>query len=83
MRISYDKKVDAMYIHLKEGWYDWTKKITDSILVDLDKKGRVLGVEILDASRQITDFSPESVTFSWVDLTKAVREPSLPRAAKF
>jgi len=78
MRISYDKKIDAMYIHLREGRNDLTKKITDSVLVDLDRKGKVLGLEILDASRQITDFSPQSVTFNWVDLTKAVEKPSFP-----
>lgn len=80
MKISYDRKVDAIYIHLREGRYEETRKITDSALVDLDKKGRILGVEILSASRQITDFSPQSVTFNWADLTKVARQSSLPRA---
>ena len=53
MKITYDKKVDAMYIRFKKGLYDHTKKVTDEILVDVTKKGEVLGLEILDASKNI------------------------------
>ena len=69
-----------MFIHLREGLYEETRKITDSVLVDLDKKERILGIEILDASKQITDFSPQSVTFDWADLTRIGKSPSFPRA---
>ena len=61
MKITYDKKVDAMYIRLRTGIYDHTKKVTDDILVDVSKKGEVLGLEILDASRNIGKVKPEKV----------------------
>lgn len=61
MKITYDKKVDAMYIRLKKGRYDHTKKVTDDILVDVSKKGEVLGLEILDASKNIGRVKPEKV----------------------
>ncbi|MBI3443304.1 DUF2283 domain-containing protein [Candidatus Woesebacteria bacterium] len=48
MKISYDPKVDAMYIRFKSGKYDHTKKVTDEILVDVTRSGDVLGLEILD-----------------------------------
>lgn len=68
MKITYDKKVDAMYIKLKKGNYDHTKKVTDDILVDVSKKGEVLGLEILDASNNIGNVKPEklNVEFSTV-----------------
>lgn len=50
MKAIYNKKQNTMYITLKKGKYDHSKKITDNILVDVSKKGDVLGVEILDAS---------------------------------
>ena len=53
MKIKYDSKVDALYIHLSNGKYNQSKKITDSVLVDLTKSGKVLGIEILDASENI------------------------------
>jgi uncharacterized protein YuzE len=64
MKISYDPKVDAMYIRFKSGKYDHTKKITDVILVDVTKDGKVLGLEILDAKRQFGNIKPEKIEFS-------------------
>ena len=64
MKISYDPKVDAMYIRFKSGRYDHTKKITDEILVDITQDGKVLGLEILDAKRQFGKIKPEKIEFS-------------------
>lgn len=61
MKITYDKKVDAMYIKLRKGHYDHSKKVTDDILVDVSKKGEVLGLEILDASKNIGKIKKEKV----------------------
>ena len=60
MKIRYDKQVDAMYIKLAKGKYDGTRKISDVILVDEDKKGKVLGIEILDATKNISAFDREN-----------------------
>ena len=68
MKITYDKKVDAMYIRLRKGTYDHTKKVTDDILVDVSKKGEVLGLEILDASRNIGKVKPEKVAVEFVSM---------------
>lgn len=65
MKITYDKKVDAMYIKLKVGNYDHTKKVTDDILVDVNKKGEILGLEILDASRNIGKVKKENVAIEF------------------
>ena len=64
MKISYDPKVDAMYIRFKNGKYDHTKKVTEEILVDVTKDGSVLGLEILDAKKQFGDIEPEKIEFS-------------------
>jgi len=61
MKIRYDKKVDAVYIDLAQGKYHISKKITDDIVVDLTKNGKVLGIEILDASENIPSFDPKQV----------------------
>lgn len=69
MKITYDKKVDAMYIRLRKGSYDHTKKVTDDILVDVSKKGRVLGLEILDASKNIGKVKKEKVAVEFTTVT--------------
>lgn len=65
MKITYDKKVDAMYIKLRIGNYDHTKKVTDDILVDVSKKGEILGLEILDASKNIGKVKKEKVVIEF------------------
>jgi len=56
MKIKYDKKVDALYIEFGKGKYFQSKKVSDSIMVDEDKKGKVLGIEVLDASENMPNF---------------------------
>ena len=47
MRIEYDKEAQASYIHLKKGKVAKTIKLMDSLLVDIDEKNTILGIEIL------------------------------------
>jgi uncharacterized protein YuzE len=64
MKINYDPKVDAVYIDLAKGRYEVSREISDSIVVDEDKKGKVLGIEILDASKNISAFDPKNTKFT-------------------
>ena len=64
MQIKYDKKVDALYISLARGKYDKSRKVSGSIMVDEDKKGKVLGIEVLDASKNVPAFNPKKVEFT-------------------
>jgi uncharacterized protein YuzE len=52
MKATYDKITDAMYLRLKNGKVARTQKIEDRLLVDVDKKGNILGIEMLDVSSQ-------------------------------
>lgn len=54
MKIDYDKIADAIYIRMKRGKVFKTKKISDVILHDLDKKNNLVGIEILNASNQFS-----------------------------
>ncbi len=55
MKFEYDKEVDAAYIYLeypiKDGEAKKTIELNENIILDFDEKGRLLGVEILDASK--------------------------------
>lgn len=64
MKIHYDPKVDAVYIDLAKGKYEVSREISDSIVVDEDKNGKVLGIEILDASENIPAFDPKNTKFT-------------------
>ena len=50
MRIHYSHDADALYIRLNERSIKTTDEISDDIIMDFDKKGNVIGIEILSAS---------------------------------
>ena len=53
MKATYDKEADAMYIRVKKGKVHKTLKVSDMVLVDVDKKGQALGLELLFVSSQM------------------------------
>lgn len=54
MKITYDKRADAMYMYFQKGKkVARTVELADLLIADLDKLGKVIGIEILCASRQL------------------------------
>lgn len=65
MKITYDKTVDALYIYMQTGHIARTKKVTNDILVDVDEEGKVIGIEVLAASKNIAAFKPNLSSIRW------------------
>lgn len=57
MKITYDKDVDAAYIELRKGRFAKNKKVNDLTILDLDKKGKILGIEVLDFKKRMPTHS--------------------------
>lgn len=56
MKITLDKEADAAYIYFKEisdGEVANTISLNESINIDLDKEGKTIGIEILNASKNL------------------------------
>jgi len=53
VRIEYDSKADAMYIWLRKARYDISEELAENVIIDLDKRGRIIGIEVLDASKNL------------------------------
>ena len=53
MKITFDKEADAVYIEFSSGEFASNKKIDDDTIIDLDKDGKILGIEILSVSKRI------------------------------
>ena len=53
MEISLDWKADALYIKFQEGKFAKNKRIDDDMMIDLDARGRLLGIEILNVSKKV------------------------------
>ncbi|MFA6023425.1 MAG: DUF2283 domain-containing protein [Candidatus Pacearchaeota archaeon] len=56
MKIEYDEESDIAYIYFKEienGEVEQTISLNESVNIDLDKDGKTLGIEILEASKNL------------------------------
>lgn len=70
MRITYDREIDVLYIRFKETTVT-TKHLADGIAADYDADGRLAGLEILDAIKQLGDPSAfRQVTLEDVAIAK-------------
>ena len=63
MEISLDLKADALYIKFQEGKFAKNKRVDEDTIIDLDAKGRLLGIEMLNVTKKVSvkDLSGVSV----------------------
>ncbi|MDH7607385.1 MAG: DUF2283 domain-containing protein [Candidatus Bathyarchaeota archaeon] len=53
IKVEYDSKADAMYIWLRKAKYEISEELAENVIIDLDKRRRIIGIEILDASKNL------------------------------
>jgi uncharacterized protein YuzE len=53
VQVEYDRKADAMYIWLRKAKYDISEELAENVILDLDKNGRIIGIEVLGASKNL------------------------------
>ena len=58
MKIEYDQEVDALYIRVQENIVATTKEVAEGVNLDFDKEGKLIGLEILDATER---YSPSDI----------------------
>ncbi|MFQ5772148.1 MAG: DUF2283 domain-containing protein [bacterium] len=55
MNILYNDKTDLLYIRLDDTKQDViNKRISDNIVLDIGEENKIVGIEILDASRHVS-----------------------------
>jgi YD repeat-containing protein len=62
MKVIYDKETDTLSIILRDGKVAESDEPRTGLILDYDKAGRLLAIELLDASEQVK--SPQSVEFA-------------------
>ena len=62
MNTKYDKTADALYVKFKQGKIAKTLRLENHLIIDLDSKSNILGIELLNAKSQLTpSFIKESL----------------------
>ena len=59
MKTKYDKEADALYVRFADAPVSESEEVRPGIVFDFDEEGRIVAVEILDASEHLasgTDF---------------------------
>lgn len=51
MKIEYDPTADALYVRLGEAKIIESEQVQPGVILDFDESGKVVGVEILSASK--------------------------------
>jgi uncharacterized protein YuzE len=55
MKSRYDAEADALYVQLADARITGSEEVRPGIVLDFDTAGRVVGIEILDASRHVAE----------------------------
>jgi uncharacterized protein YuzE len=61
MVIKYDKDTDTLYIKLNDGLVSESDEEKSGIVIDYDQSGNVVGIEVLNASKNINQ--PNGVVY--------------------
>jgi uncharacterized protein YuzE len=53
VKISLDKEANALYVRFSESEISETAEVRPGVIIDYDAKGRIVGIEILNASEAL------------------------------
>ena len=62
MKVIYDKETDTLSIILRAGKVTESDETREGLIFDYDKNGRLISLELLDASEQVKQ--PSTVEFA-------------------
>lgn len=59
-RIYYDRRSDVLYLFIRSGTEEEVQEVAPGVNVELDRRGQLLGIEILNASRSLRQLMKKS-----------------------
>jgi uncharacterized protein YuzE len=62
MKVIYDRETDTLSIVLRPGKVAESDEVREGLIMDYDKAGKLLSIELLDASEQVN--RPNAVEFA-------------------
>ncbi len=62
MKVIYDRDTDTLSIILRPGKVEESDEVREGLIMDYDKLGKLISIELLDASEQVN--RPHAVEFA-------------------
>jgi uncharacterized protein YuzE len=62
MKVTYDPEVDVLRIHFRSAPIEESDADKPGVIIDYDKDGNIVGMEILDASKRMDN--PRAVDYA-------------------
>jgi len=72
MKFHYDKKQDALYLRFNESPYKESEEIQQGIIFDYDSRGKIIGIEVLNASKKFPRKFQSEISKSKIPITLMV-----------
>ncbi len=64
MKVECDPEADAVYIRLRDSEVATTRELDDNLIIDLDKDGKIVGIELLFVSDYLRPEDLETLTLT-------------------
>jgi uncharacterized protein YuzE len=61
-RIKYWKDIDVLDIGVKEGEYEYSEEVAEGVILDIDKDGEILSIEIHNVTRKMNPALAEKLS---------------------
>lgn len=72
MDAHYDPEVDALAINWGEAQIEESNEVEPGVILDYDKDGNIIGVEVLEASKKIKQLSGKPLLATPLDSIKNI-----------
>ena len=66
MRVSFDEHADALYVRLDESAVAESEEVRPGVVLDLDSRGEVVGIEILRVGERLPTAELKRLEFDLV-----------------
>ncbi len=61
MKTTYDHDANALYVQFSSEAIERTEELRPGIILDFDKRGHIVGIEMLDAKKQLSEAALQSL----------------------
>ena len=61
MKTTYDNEANALYVKFSDDKIERTEELRPGIILDFDSRGHIVGIEMLDAKKQLSEAALKSL----------------------